>query len=195
MALGQYAQVTLATRAALTGSVNLPSVLQGLSNSDLADLGWTDPALGFNGTGFWPITTENTSAITYGMVASGTSTIAVDPINPVVVETLGAIAMTAAQLAAAQEVLVSEAATFITSSLNALAIAWGYTDITSAATYLNSAVAQFKAEATALTSWRDQVWYQAGVIQAEPVASQPTTVAALWAAILVAAPQPTRPTA
>ena len=195
MSIGQYVQVKLDGRTALTVAVDLPPELQGrLSDHDLADLGWTDSNLNFIGTGFFRITTIDSSAITAGMVESGTSTFTIDPVSPTVLETLGATPMSEAQLAAAQAALISSASNAITTSLNDLAVAWGYTDITSAATYLNSAVAQFKAEAESLTAWRDQVWYQAGVIQAEPAANQPTTTDALWAAIIAAAPVPTKPT-
>jgi hypothetical protein len=36
---------------------------------------------------------------------------------------------------------------------------WGYNSVYTAATYLTSSVAKFKAEAKALVQWRDLVWY------------------------------------
>jgi len=86
--------------------------------------------------------------------------------------------------------LVAEAANAVATMLDTLARAWGYTDITSAATYTNSTVAQFKAEAAALTGWRDAVWAAVGAIQGEPVASQPTSIAGLLALLPVAPNKP-----
>jgi hypothetical protein len=79
----------------------------------------------------------------------------------------------------------------IQNMLDALAVSWGYTDITSAATFLNSVVPQFKAEAIALTNWRDNVWAQAGAIQALPQAQQPNTIASLLALLPAAPSKPT----
>lgn len=46
----------------------------------------------------------------------------------------------------------------IQDSLDAYAQSWGYDHIVSAASYVNSTVAKFKNEGTALLTWRDQVW-------------------------------------
>lgn len=42
--------------------------------------------------------------------------------------------------------------------LDAFAATWRYESILSAASYANSTVAQFKAEALAMIAWRDAVW-------------------------------------
>jgi hypothetical protein len=46
----------------------------------------------------------------------------------------------------------------LTSAINEGAQSWGYDDIVSAASYLNSTNLQYVAEAKALIEWRDKVW-------------------------------------
>lgn len=59
MSTGFFAErckVDLAALAVVGDPGPLPPELQGtLSDADLADLSWTDPALGFHGFGFWPV--------------------------------------------------------------------------------------------------------------------------------------------
>jgi len=50
--------------------------------------------------------------------------------------------------------------------LNATAQSWDYDSILSAVTYVNSNNAQFSAEGTALSNWRDAVWVKAFEIEA-----------------------------
>ena len=92
--------------------------------------------------------------------------------------------------------------TAIQAALDAFAGTWGYGNppggvgaIAQAITYLNSTNAQWKAEATALNSWRDAVWAWAATQQtailANP-ASMPATTAAFVAGMPAA---PARPAA
>lgn len=78
--------------------------------------------------------------------------------------------------------------------LDSTAQAWSYNDIASAATYLNSAIAQFKAEATALCTWRDNFWYQAGLLQAQIQAGTADLPATTADFLALMPPVPTRPT-
>ncbi len=48
--------------------------------------------------------------------------------------------------------------------LDSQAQAWGYDNIVSAASYVPSSNAQFKAEASALVGWRDSVWVWAAEV-------------------------------
>src|SRR5690242_8980331 len=51
-------------------------------------------------------------------------------------------------------------------ALDAVAQSWGYDNLISAASYANSTVPQFKAEAEVLISWRDQTWLWGGTQRA-----------------------------
>lgn len=54
--------------------------------------------------------------------------------------------------------LIGQAQDAIQSMLDEVAESWQYDSILSAATYANSSVQKFKAEADALIAWRDSVW-------------------------------------
>jgi hypothetical protein len=80
-------------------------------------------------------------------------------------------------------------------ALDTFARTWGYTSIVSAASYAASTVAQYKAEATALITWRDAMWQAVASTEAAITAGTtpaPTTPAA-FVALMPAAPA--RPTA
>lgn len=51
-------------------------------------------------------------------------------------------------------------------NLDAVAKSWGYSSIVSAASYANSTNPQYKADAEALITWRDETWEQAYTIEA-----------------------------
>ena len=80
-------------------------------------------------------------------------------------------------------------------ALDAVALVWGYNSIESAATYLTSANAKYKAEAAALVAWRDATWTASDTLQGQVLggtAQMPATAAAFVAAVVP--PTPTRPT-
>ena len=74
-------------------------------------------------------------------------------------------------------------------ALDAGAQAWGYTNIVSASTYLNSAVPRFKAEAHLLCNWRDAAWNNAA--NEFDIGQHYGSVEEFLAAVLP--PQPARP--
>ncbi|MBP2301318.1 DUF4376 domain-containing protein [Azospirillum picis] len=67
-----YCKINLETLAVVSGPEDLPPALMGLLPESLVDLGWTDPALGMIGCGYW-LTTEEAvelpSALTHQIVA------------------------------------------------------------------------------------------------------------------------------
>jgi hypothetical protein len=76
--------------------------------------------------------------------------------------------------------------------LDSVARAWGYDSLLSAASYLNSTVVQFKADALALTSWRDASWQWAYAEQAGIGAGTQTSPKTLTAFITDMPTAPTR---
>jgi hypothetical protein len=80
-------------------------------------------------------------------------------------------------------------------NLDALAQSWGYDNIVSAASYANSTVAQYKADALALIAWRDATWQAAEALQAQITAgtAQPPATETAFIALMPIAPA--RPTA
>lgn len=94
-------------------------------------------------------------------------------------------AMSAAQLLAACEAALGAA-------INKGAKSWGYDDIVSAASYVNSTVSRFKAEAKALIAWRDAAWTWAqGVLDSAKAGGEPP--ASVDAFIAAAPVMPIRP--
>jgi hypothetical protein len=59
-----------------------------------------------------------------------------------------------------QAQIISNYEQAVQNHLDSFANSWRYESILSAASYVNSTVAQFKAEALALLAWRDQTWLQ-----------------------------------
>jgi len=57
-----------------------------------------------------------------------------------------------------REQTVSYLSGSVTVAINQISEEWGYDNIQTAVSYINSSNAQFAAEAQALLSWRDQVW-------------------------------------
>lgn len=90
--------------------------------------------------------------------------------------------------------LEAQYALALTNAINAVAQAWQYDTVYTAATYLNSGVAQFQKEASALITWRDTAWNNAQTLLAEVTAGtvpMPQTTAEFLSAVLPVAP--TRP--
>ena len=180
-----------------------PSPFNGLDLSSLADLGVTFPGQSFaihgaeintTGLGFWPITTVDSSAVILGQtVASGSDTFTANAETQTVTQHLGAQAMTSDEIAALASIRYAQGGNAIDDMLDAFAQTWQYKSIESAVTYDNSSNARFKADAAALSAYRDAVWQETIVIQAMPFAQQPTSTAALLALINTACPAPTRP--
>jgi hypothetical protein len=91
----------------------------------------------------------------------------------------------------AQVVFAFESA--VQAHLDTFAATWRYESILSAASYANSTVPSFKAEALALMAWRDQVWAQCytelAAVQAgtQPMPASPSAFIATLPA------SPTRP--
>lgn len=52
-----HARIRLADSTVLSAG-DLPVALLGLATASLVDLSWTDPALGYRGQGFWPVTVQ-----------------------------------------------------------------------------------------------------------------------------------------
>jgi hypothetical protein len=100
-------------------------------------------------------------------------------------------AATAAQVAAWQTpITLSQYESAVQNNLDAYAETWGYNNLLSAASYANSTVAQYKADATALIAWRDATWQMVESLQAQladGTVQLPATSAA-FLAMLPAAP-------
>jgi len=78
--------------------------------------------------------------------------------------------------------------------LDSTAQAWNYNDMATAATYLQSTIAQFKSEATTLCAWRDNFWYQAGLLEAQIIAGTATLPATTADFLALMPAAPVRPT-
>jgi hypothetical protein len=92
--------------------------------------------------------------------------------------------------------IIAKYAAALTNAINLLAASWQYDNITSAATYLNSSIPQFAAEARVLVQYRDHAWASAQELLAKVemgVISIPATVDTFLAMVLP--PTPQRPTA
>lgn len=96
----------------------------------------------------------------------------------------------AAQLAAAKTVYENAAQAL----LDATAQSWSYDSIISAASYANSGVPQFKAEALALIGWRDAVWQAAYALEAAVVKGTQALPASTTAFLALLPSAPARPT-
>ena len=73
--------------------------------------------------------------------------------------------------------------------LDSTAQSWGYDNMVSAVSYVGSNNAQFAAEGTALSNWRDAVWVKVAEIQAGPL---PATTQDF---LLLLPPAPNKPVA
>ena len=73
--------------------------------------------------------------------------------------------------------------------LNSTAQSWGYDNMVSAVSYVGSNNAQFSAEGTALSNWRDTIWAKVIEIEAGPL---PATTQDF---LLLLPPAPAKPTA
>lgn len=103
-------KVDLAALAVVSDPGPLPPELQGtLSDADLADLSWTDEALGFHGFGYWPVEREAPAYDPATQRLSGEVARHLAAGRCVVVEVPLAVGMTEAELQAGVERVAAEA--------------------------------------------------------------------------------------
>lgn len=101
----------------------------------------------------------------------------------------------AAFTAAQQAELIAQYEYAAQETLDSVAQSWGYDSLLSAASYVNSTVAQYKADAAALLAWRDTFWQSAYTLEASVTAGTQSLPATASAFIALLPPSPTRPTA
>lgn len=146
----------------------IPDFLNGLLPESLADLSWTDPALGVQGAAWWP--EENTEGPLSTNKKWGTEVFTLDTERKVVKVARKQVAMTAAekaardaeltaQVAAAQAAVMAEFEQAVQGKLNGAAIAAKYDSIENAVSYAEEpAVPKFQNDGKAFRTWRSLVW-------------------------------------
>jgi hypothetical protein len=90
---------------------------------------------------------------------------------------------------------IAQYANALTNVINAVALSWQYDSVYTAATYLNSTIPQFAAEARAIVTFRDVAWNNAQVLLARVQAGTPPMPASSQAFLAIVLPStPERPT-
>lgn len=96
-----HVRVRLADTAIVAGPGPLPAELRGLADESLADLSWTDPALGHVGHGYWPcaVTVPAHDPATH-REGAGFAAVTVDPATRTAAAVREVVALTPEELAA-----------------------------------------------------------------------------------------------
>lgn len=146
----------------------IPPFLHGLLPESLADLSWTDPALGVQDVAWWP--EENAEGELGVNKKWGAEVFILDSERKVVKVARRQVAMTAAekaardaelaaQVAAAQAAVMAEFELAIQGKLDAAAIVARYDSIATAVSYAEEpAVPKFQKDGIAFRAWRSLVW-------------------------------------
>lgn len=139
----------------------VPDFLVGLAPESLADLSWTDPALGVQDCAWWP--EENGDGELGANKNWGAKVLTLDAEGQVVLVTHIQVAMTAAEKATRDALIQAEiTAAFeqaIQARLNELAIAARYDSIATAVSYAEEPAApKFHDDGKAFRAWRSLVW-------------------------------------
>ncbi len=150
----------------------LPRFLLGLASSSLADLSWTDPALGVQDCAWWP--EEDQSPELQRFERYGDETLTLDPARRVVIVTRAVVPWSAEEIAEYQD---AEAARIrreimdgVQRYLDDFATTKTYDSMLSACTYATSTVSQFAKEGQYCVEKRDECWATVARIEAEVLA-------------------------
>ena len=158
-----YRKVNPQTCAILSDELTLPDAeVVGLSQADMDDLGVAFPDRPeFQGVAFWP---ESRITPTFDPMAAKL----LDQWAPVadlatktVVTTQQTALLNAAEIIAAKSTALQSLGIQLQSHLDAVARARGYADLVTCISYISSTNAAWKADATAATLWRDNMWANA----------------------------------
>jgi hypothetical protein len=141
--------------------VDLPDFLKGLASESLLDLSWTDPALGVQGSAWWP--EENGDGELGTDKKWGAEVLTLDADRKVVIVTHKQVNMTAAEKAARDTAIqAATTAAFeqaVQGKLDGSARDAGYESIFTAISYADEpAVPRFQADGQAFRRWRSLVW-------------------------------------
>lgn len=138
----------------------LPSFLVGLAPESLADLSWTDPALGVSDCAWWPEVDQSPDLGEFERY--GDETLTPDAERKAVVVTRVVVPWSAEEIAQAQAdaaaLLQSEIVAATQQRLDDFARTRNYDGILSAATYATSTVPKFQAEGQYAVEARDATW-------------------------------------
>lgn len=150
----------------------LPPFLRGLAPSSLADLSWTDPALGVSDCAWWP--EEDQSPALGEFERYGAETLTVDVDRRVVVVVREVVPWSAEEIAehkaAEAQRIRSEIMDGVQRYLDDFAQTKTYDGILSACTYATSSVPKFAAEGQYCVGARDACWAAVASIEAEVMA-------------------------
>lgn len=138
----------------------LPAFLNGLAQESLADLSWTDPALGVSDAAWWPEVDRSLPLQEYQRY--GDETLTADPINKVVEVVRSIVPWTAEEIAQAETDKVNRIKAEITAAvqqrLDDFARTRNYDDVLSLCTYATSTNPTFAKEGRYGVNMRDATW-------------------------------------
>jgi hypothetical protein len=136
----------------------IPAFLQGLAPESLADLSWTDPALGVSDAAWWPEEDASPALAQYERYGDETLTVG----DGVVQVTRAVVPWTQAEIDAAKakqaEAVKSEIIDATQKRLDDFAGTRDYNSILSACTYATSTVPVFKSDGQYCVNARDATW-------------------------------------
>lgn len=160
------------------GREALPQFLQGLTQESLADLSWTDPALGVSNYAWWPEESGDTS-IDSTTHKYGVEILTLDTERKVVVVSYEIVALTVEEMTAIQMEnalrVAAETTIAIQSMLDAKAKEYEYDSIHTACGWADSFP-----DASALKAWGAACWLKSKQIRDEVIAgtrSMPSSAA------------------
>ncbi len=150
----------------------VPDFLDGLAPESLADLSWTDPALGVSGAAWWPEVDESPALAAFERY--GDETLTPDAVGRRVVVTRAVVPWQPAEIAQAQaEAAAALQAAIVADTqqrLDDFARTRNYDGILSACTYAASAVPKFAAEGQYAVQARDATWAALYAVMADVLA-------------------------
>lgn len=135
----------------------LPHFLVGLNAESLADMSWTDPALGVSDCSWWPEEDVSTALSAFEKY-SGNESFEIDFENKVVKVKKEIVKMTPVEKEQEYKRLTSEIVSATQSRLDNWAKTRNYDGILSLCTYATSTVTKFSAEGQAGVNARDATW-------------------------------------
>lgn len=134
----------------------IPQFLVGLVPESLADLSWTDPALGVSDCSWWPEVDQ--SPMLGRFEKYGAETLTPDQTNQVVVVIREVVPMSDEEKAPILAAISSDIVDRAQQRLDSFAQTRGYDGIMSASTYAASTVPRFSSEGQYVVQARDATW-------------------------------------
>lgn len=148
----------------------LPSFLRGLAPQSLADLSWTDPALGVQDCAWWP-EHDQSEPLPDDLHRYGAETLTIDATNKRVIVTREIVPPTADEIQAYEAETAARVMREVTANTQKRLDEWAktrnYDGILSLCTYATSTVPKFAAEGQYAVQARDATWATLYTILAE----------------------------